>query len=49
MKNLLELALEAHGGLTRWPQLKAISALTRETSARAAVGSFRALGGGWTP
>lgn len=24
-------------------------ALTRETSARAAVGSFRALGGGWTP
>jgi NodT family efflux transporter outer membrane factor (OMF) lipoprotein len=24
-------------------------ALTRETAARAAVGSFRALGGGWTP
>ena len=24
-------------------------ALTRETTARAAVGSFRALGGGWTP
>jgi len=25
------------------------SALTRETCARMAVGSFRALGGGWTP
>jgi len=24
-------------------------ALTRETAVRAAVGSFRALGGGWTP
>ena len=26
MKNLLELALEAHGGLTRWSQLKAVTA-----------------------
>jgi len=26
MKNLLELALEAHGGLTRWSELKAITA-----------------------
>jgi hypothetical protein len=26
MKNLLELALEAHGGLTRWSQLKAATA-----------------------
>jgi hypothetical protein len=26
MKNLLELALEAHGGLTRWSQLKTVTA-----------------------
>ena len=26
MKNLLELALEAHGGLTRWSHLKAVTA-----------------------
>jgi hypothetical protein len=26
MKNLLELALEVHGGLTRWSQLKAVTA-----------------------
>ncbi|MCU1311184.1 MAG: hypothetical protein JWO20_2309 [Candidatus Angelobacter sp.] len=26
MKSLLELALEAHGGLTRWSQLKAVTA-----------------------
>ena len=26
MKNVLELALEAHGGLTRWSQLKTVTA-----------------------
>ncbi len=34
MKNLLELALEAHGGLTRWSELRAVTAAETSVKAR---------------
>ena len=36
MKNLLELALEAHGGLTPWSQLKTVTADLSVTGALSA-------------
>jgi hypothetical protein len=43
MKNLLELALEAHGGPTPWSQLKTVTADLSVTGALSAEGQAGAL------